>query len=114
MAFPDIAAKALSKYLNIFEDNGIDHVVAAGRGGESMQHVRVAQSGASPFAVTFTGLGLVPMANTTYDVIVQGPNGDERCDYATRTVNGFSITGGANNEQLIIMVMGRLRGQSAP
>jgi hypothetical protein len=104
--------KKLSDFLPILKDQGIDHVVAANKAGQGLQCVRAVQSGSAPWAVTFAGLGLADMADATYDVIVQGPNGDERCDYATRGVKGFSITGGANTEAMTILVVGRIAGQS--
>lgn len=104
-------AKKVSRFLAYFKDQGIDYLTAAAKAGEAQQHRRVAQVGASPFAVVFLAQGMVNMADGTYDVIVQGPNGDERCDYATRTATGFNITGGANAEQHIIFVKGRLAGQ---
>lgn len=112
MAFPDKAAKKASDHIPWAKDQGIDHFVAAGAGGVGLQAYRVAQVGASPFTFTFATYGLKNMADATYNVIVQGPNGDERADYATRTTSGFQITGGAAAEQLIVLVIGRIANQS--
>lgn len=105
-------AKKLSNYIPILKDQGIDYATAAGKAGDGMQHIRVAQSGASPYAFVFADNGLQDMADTEYDVIVQGPNGDERADYSSRATTGFDITGGADTEDLIVLVMGRIKGQT--
>lgn len=91
---------------------GILYPVGAGRAGESLQRKSVTATGAT-YVFNFVAEGLVDMADALYDVIVQGPNGDERCDYATRATTGFTITGTANAEVLIVLVAGRLAGQVA-
>lgn len=106
------ARKQVGKYVPILDDQGINHVVAAGTAGAGLQVFRVTQVGASPFAFNFVARGGVRMADANYIVMVQGPNGDERADHATRTINGFNITGGADGEVHIVFVWGRLAGQS--
>ena len=106
------AAKKLSNVLPELKQEGIDFLVGAGKGGVSLQAAEIVQVGASPFAVTFAQLGMKDMADLAYQVMINGPNGDERCDYTTRTTTGFSITGGANTERMGIMVAGRMKNQA--
>lgn len=112
MAFPDKAGKKLSDHVPALKDQGMDYLAAANAAGVGIQCYRVAQVGASPFTFTFATYGLKNMADGTYNVIVQGPNGDERADYATRTPTSVQITGGAAAEQLIVLVIGRFANQS--
>lgn len=110
--FPIKAGKKISGSVPVFKDQGIDYVTAAAKAGEAVQHCSVTQSGASPYAVTFAGMGLKPMADATYDVLVCGPTAGTTVDYSTRTVTGFSITGGTAADRITVMVIGRLANQA--
>jgi hypothetical protein len=112
MAGPTPAQKKISDYVPPLKNEGVPYVVAASKGGVSVQVGEIVQAGASPFAVTFAALGMSDMADTAYIPIVTGPDGDERADLATRMVSGFSILGGADTERLGIVVHGRLKGQA--
>lgn len=112
MTGPTPAARKLSSVLPNLKQEGVEYGVFAYKGGVSLQIAEIAQAGASPFAVTFAALGMKDMANASYQVFINGPNGDERADYATRTAVGFSIVGGANTELMGIMVAGRMKGQA--
>lgn len=74
-----------------------------------MQSAKVTQVGASPFAVTIAGLGLQPMLNANYRVLVGGETAAPvMVDESTITALGFSILGGANTEVLHIFIQGAL------
>lgn len=84
---------------------------AAANGGKTTQSARVVQAGASPFAVTWAGLGLrAPSDAALVEIAVNGINGDERVDLASVTTTGFSIVGGADTETLEIIAHGRWQG----
>jgi len=106
------AQKKISQYLPDMKVDGVPYMAGASKGGTTIQHAEIAQAGGSPFAVTFAALNLSEMADASYQVMVNGPNGDERCDYTTRTVLGFSIAGGADTENLGLVIVGRLKGQA--
>jgi hypothetical protein len=74
-----------------------------------VQSAKIAQVGASPFAVTIAGLGLLPMANANYRVMVGGETAAPvMVDESTITALGFSVLGGADTEVLHIFIQGAL------
>lgn len=110
--FPIRGGRKLSKYVPALKDQGIDYVAAAAKAGVGIQAANVTQSGSTPFAVTFAGLGLQNMADATYDVIVSGPTGGTCADYTTRTTTGFNIINGTASDRIAILVVGRLQNES--
>lgn len=94
-------------------DQGMDHIVAAGAAGVGIQSFLVV-SGGGPDAVTFAALGLPDMHDTAYVVLVGGETaGAVSVDESTKATTGFSILGGVSSEVLNVLVVGRIKDQSA-
>jgi hypothetical protein len=106
--------RKFSKILRAFADNAIDYVMAAGKPCTGISAFTVTQVGTSPCAVLLSTYGLPNMADTDYQVIVNGETvAATSVDESSKTVSGFSILGGANNEIYHVVVIGRFAGMPA-
>lgn len=118
MTFPDIAAKKLSDAIPPLKDQNIPYLVAAATGGVGVQYARVTQVGASPFTITFTTASparagqLRPMQDNQYMAIAYDLTSQAflNVPLANITAAAFNVTGGANNDVLAVLVIGRLAG----
>lgn len=97
-AIPELAVK------------GMPFMAGAGQVGVAIQHAKVTLAGAS-HPVDLAAIGLTPMADTTYCVIVDGEfAGAVSVDESTITAAGFTIIGGAAAEVAHVLVVGRMVG----
>lgn len=101
-----------SKTIVELKEQGIDYLAGANAAGVTVQAAQATQAGSSPFAVTFASLGLKDMADVSYSVMI---GGDKQAvagvTQASKSVTGFSITGGANADVHDVIVVGRIKGQ---
>lgn len=106
--------KAASAFDPYCKDQGIDHLLAAGKAGLGALSFSVI-SGGTPDAILFATYGYdVEMADTNYQVIVNGETaGAVSVDESTKTTKGFSILGGGAAEVLHVLVIGRFKTMPA-
>ena len=105
--------KKLSRYNPWAKDQGVDHVVAAGKAGVGLQSKRLTQT-ATPTIVNFAAQELSDMEDGTYDVIIQSPSvSTASIDYANRKPTGFEILNSVNGDACTVIIVGRLKGQAA-
>jgi len=106
-------AKKASDYIPFCKDQGIPHLTGAGAGGSSMQFKNNwAMPGGGAFV--FEDQGLVNMSDGNYVVLTQ--NQTDVLDPGTvgsKTKTGFVLTGPDAADEIDIVIIGRLDGQSA-
>jgi hypothetical protein len=105
-------AKKASDYIPYCADQGMEYLAGAGAAGMTVQAKQVTQVGAAPFSVDLEAQGMMPMANASYVVIVQGETASRvTVDQSTIAVGGFDVLGGADTEVLHLVVIGTVAGQ---
>ena len=93
-------------------DQGMDHICGSGRAGQSVTTFSVV-SGGTPDTVVFADIGLPDMANTDYQVLVNGETaGAVSVDESSKATTGFDILGGGGAEVLHVMVGGTVKNQA--
>jgi hypothetical protein len=101
-------SKKLSDYIPIFADQGIDYVAAAPAAGVSTQAQEVVVSGAT-HTVTLAS----QMANNTYTAIAtNGTDGGSAVTIGTKTTTTVVIKNGSADDNVNLVVVGQLKGQS--
>ena len=73
---------------------------------EELQTAKVTLGGAS-HAVTFLGLGLEPMLDTNYRVVISGETA-AKVDESTITTAGFTIISGSSSDVAHVWVHGKI------
>lgn len=105
--------KKASAYDPYLKDQGIDWLAGAGKAGLNIASFSVISAG-SPDAVLLSTYGYGEMADTSYQVFVDGETTNPvHADESTKTVAGFTILGGVAAEVMHVLVIGRLKGQPA-
>src|SRR5688572_5332180 len=104
--------KKMGDYYPPLKEQGISHLVAAAGHGVGIQAKQIVQVGAPPFSVVFADHGMADMADDAYVVNVNGETvAATHVDQSTLATTGFDVLGGANDEVLHIIIVGRLAGQ---
>jgi len=95
-----------------FGDNGVEHVVAANKGGQALQGALVTQVGAAPFTLVFADHGLADMADTNYVVVPVIEGATPSPDESTKSTTSVDILGGSAADVINVLIFGRQAGMS--
>jgi hypothetical protein len=101
----------LSKLFKAFFNMAIDWVVAAGHSSRGLSGFSVTGGGTGTDVVLFSTYSQPNMANTNYQVLVNGETAAPvRVDESTKTLIGFSVLGLGLNEVGHVLVHGQFAG----
>ena len=105
-----MALKEFSKSFREFFLAGMDWIMAAGNRSQGINSFSFV-SGGSPDSVLFADYDLPDMADTDYQVIVQGETAARvTVDETTKAATGFDVLGAAATEVVHVVVIGRFEG----
>lgn len=101
----------IRKRIKWFAIAAIDWVMASGKKSQGTSGFSVVGGGTGTDVVLFSTYGVPNMANTSYQVLVNGETASAtHVDETTKTVLGFSILGGGSSEVMHVVVVGRFAG----
>lgn len=103
--------QSLKKTIREFFLQGIDWVLASGHSSRGLSPFSVVGGGAGTDTVLFSSYGMPDMADTSYQVIVNGESvAATHVDESSKTVHGFDVLGLGLNEVGHVLVVGRFAG----